>query len=264
MNVRHGIQNHRPLLCSRPPATGVSHPCTDGSVPSSCTRNGPFSATGSLHPPSRRCAGGLVLILLLLAFLAGCSDRERLPRLDAGKTILAFGDSLTAGNGAGPGQSYPEVLEGLLKIRVVRSGVPGEVSAEGLRRLPAVLAETRPDMVILCHGGNDFLRRMDTRETARNLRAMIALAREKRAAVVLLAVPAPGLLLKPPPLYRVIADEMKVALEDRVLTDGLSDGSLKGDPIHPTRKDTNGWPAPWCSCCENTVPFLIVGGIFFH
>ncbi|HOI73590.1 MAG TPA: arylesterase [Syntrophales bacterium] len=208
------------------------HPRTDGSVPSSSTRNSPVSATGSLHPPSRRCAGVLIL-LLLLALLAGCSDRERLPRLDSGKTILAFGDSLTAGNGAGPGQSYPEVLEGLLKIRVVRSGVPGEVSAEGLRRLPAALAETRPDVVILCHGGNDFLRRMDTRETARNLRAMIAIAREKGVAVVLLAVPAPGLLLKPPALYREIAGEMKVPLEDRVLTDVLSDGSLKGDPIHP-------------------------------
>jgi len=212
---------------------GVSHPRTAGAALSSSTRNDPVSATDSLRTPSRRCAGGLVLLLLLLAFLAGCSDRERLPRLDSGKTILAFGDSLTAGNGAGPGQSYPEVLEGLLKIRVVRSGVPGEVSAEGLRRLPAVLAETRPDVVILCHGGNDFLRRMDTRETARNLRAMIVLAREKGAAVVLLAVPAPGLLLKPPALYREIAGEMKVPLEDRVLTDVLSDGGLKGDPIHP-------------------------------
>ncbi|MGV8080690.1 MAG: arylesterase [Syntrophales bacterium] len=231
MNIRHGIQNHRPLLFPRPPV-GVSHFRPDGEVPSPSTRNSAVSATGSLLLPLRVFAGGLIL-LLLLAFLAGCSDRERLPRLDSGKTILAFGDSLTAGNGAGPGQSYPEVLEGLLKIRVVRSGVPGEVSAEGLRRLPAVLAETKPDLVILCHGGNDILRRMDTRETARNLRAMIALARGKGAAVVLLAVPAPGPFLNPPALYREIAAEMKIPLEERVLKDVLSDGSLKADPIHP-------------------------------
>jgi lysophospholipase L1-like esterase len=74
---------------------------------------------------------------------------------------------------------------------------------------------------------------MDTRETARNLRAMISLIRENKAAVVLLAVPAPGLFLKPPALYREIADEMKVPLEEQVLKDVLSDGSLKGDLIHP-------------------------------
>lgn len=77
---------------------------------------------------------------------------------------------------------------------------------------------------------------MDTRETARNLRAMISLIREKKAAVVLLAVPAPGPFLNPPALYREIADEMKIPLEERVLKDVLSDGSLKGDLIHPNGK----------------------------
>lgn len=172
-------------------------------------------------------------LLCLLAVLLACGERDRLPRLGPDKTILAFGDSLTAGNGADPGQGYPEILQGLLGIRVVRSGVPGEVSAEGLRRLPGVLAETRPDLVILCHGGNDLLRRLDTRRTAQNIRSMVALVRERGAAVVLLAVPAPGPFLKPPDFYREIADEAGIPLERQILREVLSDGTLKADPIHP-------------------------------
>jgi lysophospholipase L1-like esterase len=257
MNVRHGIQDHRPLPFSCPSGAGTTevHPSTG--PPASCTRNTSFFATGAiaagtpdagnlLSPrtsarPSRPggAAFGRVLaaFLLLLAAVVSCGDSgERLPRLAPGKTILAFGDSLTAGNGAGPGQSYPEILQGLLGIRVVKSGVPGEISAEGLRRLPGVLAQTKPDLVILCHGGNDFLRRLDTRQTAQNLRSMISLIRQRGAAVVLLAVPAPGPFLKPPVLYREVAAEMRVSLEEQVLRDVLSDGTLKADLIHPNAR----------------------------
>lgn len=179
-----------------------------------------------------------VLIALLLASIAGfslpgCSSGSRLPRLAGNAVILAFGDSLTFGTGAATAESYPAVLERLVGRRVVNAGIPGEVTGEGLSRLPAVLEREKPALLILCHGGNDLLRRLNRQQVAGNLRTMIRLAREKGVAVILVAVPSPGLALSPPPFYREIAAEMGIILEDKVLATVLSDASLRSDYIHP-------------------------------
>lgn len=165
--------------------------------------------------------------------LWACASEPKLPRLSSDALILAFGDSLTYGTGAAPVQSYPAVLETLIGRRVINAGVPGEVTAEGLARLPELLKRERPDLLILCHGGNDLLRRFDQEQTKRNLEAMIKMAKDRHIAVILIAVPAPGLMLKPPALYEEIADDQKLPLEDEILETILSDGTLKADYIHP-------------------------------
>ena len=174
-----------------------------------------------------------LLIILTSAFLMACSSSAKSPRLASNAVILAFGDSLTFGTGATLTESYPAILERLVARRVVNSGVPGEVTAGGLSRLSEVLAREKPALLILCHGGNDLLRRLDRQQTANNLRAMIRLARERGVAVVIIAVPAPGIALSPPSFYREIAEEMKIPIEEEALTMVLSDGSLKSDYIHP-------------------------------
>jgi acyl-CoA thioesterase-1 len=128
---------------------------------------------------------------------------------------------------------YPAILERLIGRRVVNSGVAGEVTSEGLSRLPGVLDREKPALLVLCHGGNDLLRRLDQKQTADNLRAMIRLARERGITVVVIAVPSPGLSLSPPQFYREIATEMKSPFEEEALTTVLSDGSLRSDYIHP-------------------------------
>jgi acyl-CoA thioesterase I len=174
-----------------------------------------------------------MLAVAAAVILVACSSSAKSPRLAGSALILAFGDSLTFGNGAAPTESYPAVLERLVGRRVVNSGVPGEVSGEGLSRLPGVLEREKPALVILCHGGNDMLRGLDRRQTANNLRAMVRLARERGVAVVMIAVPSPGFALSPPPFYREIAAEMKIPIEAEVLTLVLSDGLLRSDYIHP-------------------------------
>jgi len=174
-----------------------------------------------------------LLIIMACAFLPACSPGAKTPRLASDAVILAFGDSLTFGTGATPADSYPAILEGLIGRRVVNSGIPGEVTAEGLSRLPEVLERERPALLILCHGGNDLLRRLNQQKTADNIRAMIRLAQERRVAVIIIAVPSPGIALSPPPFYREIAKEMKLHIEEKALTSVLSDGSLKSDYIHP-------------------------------
>ncbi len=121
-------------------------------------------------------------------------------------------------------------------LKVVNAGVPGEVSAEGLARLPAVLEEVQPRLLVLCHGGNDFLRKMDEATAAANIRQMIELARSKGIAVVLLATPKPGFPPAIPKFYAEIASELKVPLEDEALMSVLFDNSLKSDMVHPNAK----------------------------
>jgi acyl-CoA thioesterase I len=169
-----------------------------------------------------------------LALLVACSGGQpKLVRLAPDAVVLAFGDSLTAGVGASPGESYPARLEALIGRKVVSSGVPGETSAGGLARLPATLEEARPQLVILCEGGNDFLQKLDEGQAASNLRAMVRMVRAQGAQVVLIAVPKPGLLPSPADFYSAIARELAVPHEETALRKILTDNSLKSDLVHP-------------------------------
>lgn len=173
-------------------------------------------------------------IVILVAALSACGrDTPRLTLLTSEAVVLAFGDSLTYGTGAAKGESYPAQLERLIGRKVVESGVPGEISAEGAARLAQLLDEHEPALLLLCHGGNDLLRRLDPQETVRNLRAMIRMARERGIAVVLIAVPQPGIWLSGAPFYRELADELRVPLEEALLADILADRELKSDTVHP-------------------------------
>jgi lysophospholipase L1-like esterase len=173
-----------------------------------------------------------------LAFVAivltGCGEEgQRLPRLASDAKILAFGDSLTYGTGAGGQESYPTVLQGLTKRIVINAGVPGETTAAALVRLPGLLDDADADLVILCLGGNDFLRRIEPAETVANLSRMIEIIRARNLPVVLVAVPTPGLFLSGDALYTDLAKKYGVPLENDVLADVLGEKSLKSDQIHP-------------------------------
>ena len=174
-----------------------------------------------------------LFFLLGLLLLCSCQKTEKLPPLTGDAVILAFGDSLTFGTGASRDESYPAVLANLTGRTVINAGVPGEVSEEGRARLPAVLDESRPALLLLCHGGNDFLRRLDQAQVKENLSAMVQSARERGIAVVLIAVPTLGFGLQVPPLYAELASEAGIPLEEDILADILSDSALKSDPIHP-------------------------------
>ena len=183
-----------------------------------------------------RRLSALRLVLALLALvLAGCGERPKLARLSTDAVVLAFGDSLTYGTGADEAESYPAQLESLIGRRVVRAGVPGEVTAQALARLPQVLDEHSPRLLLLCIGGNDFLRRLGDAQAEANVRAMVKLARERGVEVVLIGTPQPGLRPTPPPFYEAIAEDFGLPY-DEVMVEVLTDGTLKSDPIHPNAR----------------------------
>ncbi len=173
-------------------------------------------------------------VLTLAAGLAACGERPpRLAPLAADAVILAFGDSITYGSGANSNESYPAVLAELTGRTVINAGVPGELSADGLKRLPAALDEHRPQLLILCHGGNDLLRKHDEAALARNLDAMARLAEVRGVTVVLIGVPKLGFGLAVPALYPRLASAQRLAYEGKIVASIEGDRALKSDPIHP-------------------------------
>lgn len=179
-------------------------------------------------------AGPLIWPLICL-LLAACSQpTPQLSPLAEDARLLAFGDSLTYGSGAPSGQGYPERLAVLSGRSVINAGKPGELSAQGLERLPGLLDLHRPQLLLLCHGGNDLLRKQPPAGIASNLERMVRLSRERGVPVVLLAVPRPALLgLESAELYGRLAEALQLPMEAGVIAEVLSDPALKSDRIHP-------------------------------
>ncbi|MCB0278642.1 MAG: arylesterase [Calditrichaeota bacterium] len=118
-------------------------------------------------------------ILIISIFLVTVQDSK--------KTILFFGDSLTAGNGISPANAFPaliqEKIDSLgLSYSVINAGLSGETSAGGLRRINWVLQKP-VDIFILELGANDGLRGVKLNDTEKNLQQIIDIVREKNPSV---------------------------------------------------------------------------------
>jgi acyl-CoA thioesterase-1 len=177
-------------------------------------------------------ASRLLVAVCVSILLAACGRPPTLPKLSQQDVILAFGDSLTHGTGASDGTAYPAVLAALTGHTVVNAGVPGDTTASGLQRLPDVLAEYTPRLVLLCLGGNDMLRKQSAVSTENNLRLLVRTIRASGANVVLIGVPEPRLFGGAPDFYARVAKDMQLPLEQEVFNDVLRDNRLKSDPVH--------------------------------
>lgn len=190
-----------------------------------------------MHPSPPRLF--LVILATAIMLLGGCGETPRHAALPAGSIVLALGDSVTYGVGAGEGEDYPNRLAELTGWTVHNHGVSGDTSAGALARLDAALAETRPALVIVEIGGNDFLRRQSTASVKENVRAILRGVKAAGISAVLVATPAFSPLgaavgrLPDAALYAELAEEERVPLVPDVFAAVLSDPDLKADPIHP-------------------------------
>jgi len=178
-------------------------------------------------------------LLLTAAALAACGKKapkhSALPR---GSAVLALGDSLTYGYGANPTESYPARLAELTGWAITNGGVSGDTSAQALARLPELLREHTPRLVIISIGGNDFLRRQPENETRTNIRAIIQACKAAGAETLLVGVPGVGVgaALGYPgdhPLYADLAKAENVPYYANGWSQILSKDALKSDQIHP-------------------------------
>ena len=160
--------------------------------------------------------------------------------------VLVWGDSLSASYRMDEQQGWVALLEkkleaeGLAGWRVVNGTVSGETTAGGLARLPAMLASTRPDIVILELGGNDGLRGLPVPTIRENLAQMIELSQNAGARVLLSGIQIPpnyGPRYTGPfyAQYTELAEQYGLVLIPFLL-DGIADNAelMQDDGIHPT------------------------------
>ena len=124
-----------------------------------------------------------VLAYFLLAICAPAQPKVQPPsaHTDHRPVLVCFGDSLTAGRGIDPGQSYPDYLQALfdqrhIRYRVDNQGVSGNTTKDGVQRLPQVLA-LHPAVAVVEFGGNDGLRGLPIADTRANLDQIVATLR---------------------------------------------------------------------------------------
>ena len=173
---------------------------------------------------------------LLAAALTACSKTAPHAALPEGSTILALGDSLTAGYGADAAAAYPAVLAGFTGWQVINGGVSGNTSAQALARLPALMRR-QPQLVLVSIGGNDFLRKVPEADTRSNIRQIVQQIKAAGVPAVLVAVPyfTTGALfgrLSEHPMYEELAAELNVPLLKGAWAEVLGDKKLKSDQIH--------------------------------
>ena len=182
-----------------------------------------------------RCA--LALLILLLAVACGGTKKET--ALPAGSKVLALGDSLTAPHGVKPGEDWPTLLAQKTGWIVINAGISGDTSAGALGRLPGLLDEHQPQLVLVSLGGNDMLRKVPQSQTVANLSNMLGMVKAHSAKAVLLATPKPSLAgavfnnLSAAEFYADVAKDKNVPLIKDALPEVLSDTALKGDQLHP-------------------------------
>lgn len=159
--------------------------------------------------------------------------------MPAGTKVLALGDSLTAPHGVTPEEAWPALLAKRSGWLVINAGVSGDTSAGALQRLPALLDEHAPALVLVSLGGNDMLRRLPQGQTVSNLGQMLALIKARGAKAVLLATPKPSIAgavfnnLSAADFYEEVAKQHQVPLIKDALAEVLSNTDLKADQLHP-------------------------------
>ena len=175
---------------------------------------------------------------LLAAALAGCGrDKKTAQPVPPGSTVLALGDSLTFGTGASAETSYPTVLAGLTGWNVVNAGVSGDTSAQALARLPALLAEHQPKLVIVSIGGNDFLRKLPESDTRAHVHAICKQSLDAGAQVLLVAVPRATVAaalgqMTDHALYAEVSKDLKIPLQREAWGEVLAQPDLRADAVH--------------------------------
>lgn len=178
----------------------------------------------------------LFLILGITTYLKESKKDSSYAPLSNGAVVLAFGDSLTYGTGAPIDYSYPAIFEKKTGLHVINAGIPGEDSTTGLKRLPELLKQ-KPALIILCHGGNDILRKKSLTQLKSNLIQMVKLIKQSGAQVLLIGVPDFHTLgFKTLGLYKEVAKETGAVYEGKVLSHIEVNRALKSDYVHPNKE----------------------------
>jgi acyl-CoA thioesterase-1 len=213
------------------------------------------------NPAFRASAPNPRSLLLRLAALLLCVTvvaPAALAQANAARVLLVVGDSISAGYGLARGEGWVDLLAARMakdgyRERVVNASISGDTTAGGRARLPALLHEHRPSIVVIELGGNDALRGGNLDATRANLDAMIKQIVAAHAKVLLLGMKVPpnygpAYARRFDAMFADVAKANKVPLVPYIF-DGFGDdlAQFQDDRIHPkaaaeSRIVDNVWP----------------------
>jgi acyl-CoA thioesterase-1 len=183
----------------------------------------------------KKISSGSGLIVLLIV-LCGCAKPE-VKNLNAkGSSIICFGDSITFGYGANPGEDYPTILGKLVKLPVVNCGVDGDTTFAALKRLKNDVLVKNPRLVIVEFGGNDFLKKIPKESTVKNLGEIIDRIQEKGAMVALVDISAGMFFQEYRQAFQKLAAEKKAIFIPVILNRIITNPAMKSDFFHPNAR----------------------------
>ena len=152
--------------------------------------------------------------------------------------MLALGDSLTQGVGASTAQSYPQLLAERTGWNVINAGISGETSSQIAQRLPQLLQSHHPALVIVCAGGNDWLRRQSAQAAQAQIASMLQQCKAQNIPVLLVAVPEFNMAaaltgrVQDHPIYEALAKEEQVPLLAKAWSEVLANDAMRADQVH--------------------------------
>ncbi|MDD5431051.1 MAG: GDSL-type esterase/lipase family protein [Candidatus Pacebacteria bacterium] len=171
--------------------------------------------------------------LIVIGILIGAS--VLLPKREFRKdiSIIAYGDSLTRGFGIPPGKNFVTILSEHTNIPIINAGVTGDTTSEALIRLQTEILDKKPDIVMVCLGGNDFLHGLSEDVIYANLKTIIEKIQGGGAKVILLGISSEN-LPNFEKTFQKLASEKKVYVYVPNIMDGvLSQKNFLFDNIHP-------------------------------
>jgi acyl-CoA thioesterase I len=175
---------------------------------------------------------GVLSFAALSLGVVGCGKKPlpeaRLTPLADDAVILIYASGIAEDGDIFRSTVIDETLSTVLKRTVINGSVGAEFSESALKRLPAVLTENKPNLMILGYGAMDLWKKTDRVKLKANLCAMIDLARTNQTQVVMLAMPDLNRLSpKPDPLFEEVAREKNVPIDTAIIRAVLSDGSTR-------------------------------------
>ena len=171
------------------------------------------------------------VFLLPCCLITACSSND--PVVLSGDNIICFGDSLTYGTGAAPNKSYPAQLSEMIGQPVINAGIPGNTTADGLKRLESDVLEKSPRLVLITLGGNDMKNGIDKKIAFKNLKKIVEAIQAKRALVVLGGVKLLFWDRGYEEEYEKLSEETGIILIPNVLKGLIGHNDLMSDAIHP-------------------------------
>jgi acyl-CoA thioesterase-1 len=163
------------------------------------------------------------------------------------QSILVVGDSIGAGFGINPKDSWVNLLNEKLKAEgyqyeMVNRSISGDTTTNGLNRLPRLLEQVKPEITIIELGGNDGLRATSATRIAENLSAMIELAKASNSKVLLVGIQLPpnygdAYLERFLAIYPELGEKHQIAVLPSIVEKvGGNNDLMQNDGIHPNKE----------------------------